>query len=269
MGVGVGVGVADGLGFCVADVLADADDEDALVAGAAEVVWEATPLACGLAVSVAQPASGSSMRAATEAAMKRRAMGISLQIKTSTFRRITEDKAFPRNLTPPSMDANMSLPERRTASLPPAAPRWATGITRADVRVGDPEREAVVDLLGEHYAQGRLGHDDLELRTRTALAATTRGELQRVVADLPALPGQPTSAGPAIAPIVIAIVVASVMGGIALILGLVSLFAIPAGGGWGWLVAFLIAAVIAGGAGFFASRGLRARKAARASREVF
>lgn len=156
----------------------------------------------------------------------------------------------------------MSLPEPRRASLPPMPPRWASAVTRADVRVGDPEREAVVELLAEHYAHGRLGHDDLELRTRTALAATTRGELTRVVADLPELPGA-RSAGPGYAAIVVATVVAVGMGVVAAILGLITLFTIASGQGWGWFAAFCIAAAISAGGGLYAARGLRQRRASR------
>jgi hypothetical protein len=57
--------------------------------------------------------------------------------------------------------------------------------TRDDLRVGDTEREEVMAALREHFAQGRLTHDELDERLGTALAARTSGELRQVMADLP------------------------------------------------------------------------------------
>ncbi|MEO3812172.1 DUF1707 domain-containing protein [Sphaerisporangium sp. B11E5] len=55
-----------------------------------------------------------------------------------------------------------------------------------DLRIGDTERDEVMTALREHFAQGRLTHDELDERLGTALAARTAGELRRVLADLPA-----------------------------------------------------------------------------------
>lgn len=64
------------------------------------------------------------------------------------------------------------------------------------LRVGDAEREAVADELREHYAQGRLTLEDFQRRLDAALAAKTRGELDRLIADLPhaRTPGRPLPA---------------------------------------------------------------------------
>jgi hypothetical protein len=65
-----------------------------------------------------------------------------------------------------------------------------------DLRVGDSEREAVAAELREHYAQGRLTLEEFERRLDAALAARTRGELDRLIADLPHAqpPGTPLPA---------------------------------------------------------------------------
>jgi hypothetical protein len=67
-----------------------------------------------------------------------------------------------------------------------------TGATSGDLpsrapagRVGDAERDHVVALLQEHCADGRLALDELSERVGAALAARTRGELERTLADLP------------------------------------------------------------------------------------
>jgi hypothetical protein len=58
------------------------------------------------------------------------------------------------------------------------------------MRVGDAEREAAAAELREHYASGRLTLDELNERIDKALAATTRGDLNALMTDLPsARPG--------------------------------------------------------------------------------
>lgn len=59
-----------------------------------------------------------------------------------------------------------------------------------EMRVGDAEREAVAAELREHYASGRLTLDELNERVDKAFAATTRGDLNALMTDLPsARPG--------------------------------------------------------------------------------
>jgi len=57
--------------------------------------------------------------------------------------------------------------------------------TGADWRVGDAEREAVVEQLREHYAAGRLTIDEFRARLDAAYSAATAAGLSRVTADLP------------------------------------------------------------------------------------
>jgi hypothetical protein len=53
------------------------------------------------------------------------------------------------------------------------------------VLASDAEREHVVRALRVHFAAGRLDRDELERRVERAYAARSRGELRRLVADLP------------------------------------------------------------------------------------
>jgi hypothetical protein len=57
-----------------------------------------------------------------------------------------------------------------------------------ELRVGDAERDEVVSALHEHFAQGRLGREELDERLGEALRARTVGDLRKVTADLPAPP---------------------------------------------------------------------------------
>ncbi len=62
-----------------------------------------------------------------------------------------------------------------------------------NVRIGDAERNAAVDALGEHMTTGRLDLDEYGTRSALANAARTVGELHALFVDLPAphpvLPG--------------------------------------------------------------------------------
>ncbi|GAA3081594.1 DUF1707 SHOCT-like domain-containing protein [Streptosporangium carneum] len=54
-----------------------------------------------------------------------------------------------------------------------------------DLRIGDAERDAAMDALREHYAQGRLTHEELDERLELVLSARTGRDLAAVGADLP------------------------------------------------------------------------------------
>jgi Domain of unknown function (DUF1707) len=62
----------------------------------------------------------------------------------------------------------------------------------SNLRASDEDRERAAEEIREHYASGRLNDDELSSRLSAAYGAQTRGELQAVRADLPALP--PTKA---------------------------------------------------------------------------
>ncbi|MFC6085129.1 DUF1707 SHOCT-like domain-containing protein [Sphaerisporangium aureirubrum] len=66
---------------------------------------------------------------------------------------------------------------------------------RDDLRIGDAERDEVMDALREHFAQGRLTHEELDERLGAALAARTSGDLRRVLADLPVTAAPPAGHG--------------------------------------------------------------------------
>lgn len=61
--------------------------------------------------------------------------------------------------------------------------------SRDDLRIGDAERDAAVTALREHYAQGRLTHEELDERIELTLSARTGRELALTSADLPDLYG--------------------------------------------------------------------------------
>jgi hypothetical protein len=56
------------------------------------------------------------------------------------------------------------------------------------MRAADVDRERIAERLRDAAAEGRLRPDELEIRLETALSASTLGELERAVADLPAPP---------------------------------------------------------------------------------
>jgi hypothetical protein len=56
---------------------------------------------------------------------------------------------------------------------------------RQELRVGDRERQAVIDQLRAHLGDGRLELDEFEDRTAQALAARTVADLVPLTADLP------------------------------------------------------------------------------------
>lgn len=64
------------------------------------------------------------------------------------------------------------------------------------VRIGDTERERAQAALSDHYAAGRLDHDEYSERLDRIWAARTQAELAPVFADLP----QPAQSRPATAP---------------------------------------------------------------------
>ncbi|GAA4242131.1 hypothetical protein GCM10022254_73810 [Actinomadura meridiana] len=72
-------------------------------------------------------------------------------------------------------------PERSAAEL--------SEVTAAPdaVRASDAEREAVVERLRIASVEGRLTFEELTERTEAAYAAVTRGDLERITADLPGM----------------------------------------------------------------------------------
>ena len=77
----------------------------------------------------------------------------------------------------------MSAPARRDwwtsgpVGRPPAQPA---------LRIGDAERSGAVEALGEHFATGRLTHEEYDERATRALQARTAADVAPLFADLPA-----------------------------------------------------------------------------------
>lgn len=53
------------------------------------------------------------------------------------------------------------------------------------MRVGDADREATAAILREHFAQGRLTHEEFSQRLSAALTAKTDIDLAKLTSDLP------------------------------------------------------------------------------------
>jgi len=53
------------------------------------------------------------------------------------------------------------------------------------IRASDEDRSRTAAALGEHYAAGRLTLEEFHERLDQVYAATTQGELDRLMADLP------------------------------------------------------------------------------------
>lgn len=56
-----------------------------------------------------------------------------------------------------------------------------------EMRIGTAERERALDALSQHFSEGRLTVSEFDERSGRITAATTRGQLDRVFEDLPAL----------------------------------------------------------------------------------
>ncbi len=67
--------------------------------------------------------------------------------------------------------------------MTPFAPPTAS--SKPAVRAGDADREATAGYLGQAFATGYLDMAEYEERLRSAFAAHTGGELDRLVSDLP------------------------------------------------------------------------------------
>jgi hypothetical protein len=61
-----------------------------------------------------------------------------------------------------------------------------SGPRNRQLRVGDAEREAVVDILRREHLAGRLDNDEFDERLARCLAAKTYAELDELIGDFPA-----------------------------------------------------------------------------------
>jgi hypothetical protein len=79
---------------------------------------------------------------------------------------------------------------------PSSTQQWTRRIRYSDqhIRVSDAERNSVAELLGQHYADGRLDQAEFDERISRTMAAKTRGDLTGLFDDLPET--GPAGAGP-------------------------------------------------------------------------
>jgi hypothetical protein len=68
-------------------------------------------------------------------------------------------------------------------------------LARSQLRASDEEREAAVRGLRHHYAAGRISSSELEERVGLAYDATTRGDLDGLLVDLPSERGSRVERG--------------------------------------------------------------------------
>jgi hypothetical protein len=66
-----------------------------------------------------------------------------------------------------------------------AGVRPGLGGSKYVLRIGDAERDAAADLLGEHFVAGRLTLDELNERLESVLRAKTQEDIAAVMDDLP------------------------------------------------------------------------------------
>jgi hypothetical protein len=83
---------------------------------------------------------------------------------------------------------------------PATSQQWTRRIRYSDqhIRVSDADRNSVAELLGQHYADGRLDQAEFDDRIGRTMAAKTRGDLAGLFDDLPESgPAGAGAAGPA------------------------------------------------------------------------
>jgi Domain of unknown function (DUF1707) len=70
---------------------------------------------------------------------------------------------------------------------PAASQQWTRRIRYSDqhIRVSDADRNAVAELLTQHYTDGRLDQAEFDERVGRTMAAKTRGDLAGLFDDLP------------------------------------------------------------------------------------
>lgn len=83
-------------------------------------------------------------------------------------------------------------------SAPAPRDRWlprSSGTGQPDLRIGDADREGALAALGEHFAAGRLTHEEYDERASRAIEARTAAEVAPLFDDLPG-PHPPVLGGP-------------------------------------------------------------------------
>ena len=68
---------------------------------------------------------------------------------------------------------------------------YAPAMPEPALRASDDDRDAILQALERHTAEGRLSLDEFEQRSTAALAAVTLDDLAALTADLPELAEEP------------------------------------------------------------------------------
>jgi uncharacterized membrane protein len=101
-----------------------------------------------------------------------------------------------------------------------AEPSWGAS---GGLRLSDSDRQQALDVLAEHFAQGRLTRDELDERSDAVWSAKTQGDLSPLFADLPvrapSTPPRPRASGRpgwyavrgALVPVLVVLVVLTVL----------------------------------------------------------
>ena len=79
----------------------------------------------------------------------------------------------------------MPLPGQRRRGHPAVRRKGTTTSGYPGIRASDEDRDRTAAALGEHYAAGRLTLEEFQERLDKVYVATTLGELDRLMADLP------------------------------------------------------------------------------------
>lgn len=94
----------------------------------------------------------------------------------------------------------MTMPDQPQFPDPPRGPDSGqpTDPPRPAIRIGDAERNAAVDALGEHLGSGRLNLDEYGERSTKVTNARTMADIDAVFGDLPE--PRPVGAAVSVAP---------------------------------------------------------------------
>lgn len=85
----------------------------------------------------------------------------------------------------------MVLVSESSGSIEPSEPSNPARNDESELRASDADRDAVIRELGEHAGDGRLTLAEHEERIEQAMEAKTRGQLDRLLSDLPDTTGAP------------------------------------------------------------------------------
>jgi len=112
---------------------------------------------------------------------------------------LPDGQAITRNCDCGPCTATHSQARKAAAAAARAAEHAGDQAAQPVPRIGDAERDEVIEALREHFAAGRLRQHEVDERLAAALDALTQPELDALLTDLPAgrLPAPAPAAAPA------------------------------------------------------------------------